>query len=221
MNISHETIYKSLFVQARGVLKKELLAHLRSRRIMRRGRTSTTAGQTRGQIIDAVSIRDRPAEIEDRAIPGHWEGDLLSGSKNTHIATLVERSSRFVMLVKVKGKDSDSVVGALIRQVGNLPQGLMFSLTWDRGTELAYHRKFTVATDVSVYFCDPQSPWQRGSNENTNGLLRQYFPKGTDLSVYTQSDLDQVALRLNTRPRKTLGFQTPADTFMRAVALTG
>jgi IS30 family transposase len=221
MNVSHETIYKSLFIQARGVLKKELLAHLRSRRIMRRGRTSTTAGQTRGQIIDAVSIRDRPAEVEDRAIPGHWEGDLLSGAKNSHIATLVERSSRFVMLFQVNGKDSDSVVSALIRQVQNLPQGLMTSLTWDRGTELAYHRKFTVATDVSVYFCDPQSPWQRGSNENTNGLLRQYVPKGTDLSVYSQDDLDQVALRLNVRPRKTLGFQTPADTFDRDVALTG
>ena len=221
MNVSHETIYKSLFIQARGVLKKELLAHLRSRRIMRRGRTATTAGQTRGQIIDAVSIRDRPAEIEDRAIPGHWEGDLLSGAKNSHIATLVERSSRFVMLVQVNGKDSESVVSALIRQVQNLPHGLMTSLTWDRGTELAYHRKLTVATDISVYFCDPQSPWQRGSNENTNGLLRQYFPNGTNLSVYTQNDLDQVALRLNTRPRKTLGFQTPADTFKRAVALTG
>jgi IS30 family transposase len=158
MNVSHETIYKSLFIQARGVLKKELLAHLRSRRIMRRGRTSTTAGQTRGQIIDAVSIRDRPAEIKDRAIPGHWEGDLLSGSKNTHIATLVERSSRFVMLVQANGKDSDSVVGALIRQVQNLPHGMMASLTWDRGTEMAYHRKFTIATDISVYFCDPQSP---------------------------------------------------------------
>jgi IS30 family transposase len=221
MNVSHETIYKSLFIQSRGVLKKELLAHLRSRRIMRRGRTATTAGQTRGQIIGAISIRDRPAEIEDRAVPGHWEGDLLSGSKNSHIATLVERRSRFIMLVKVNGKDSDSVVGALIHQVQNLPNGLMTSLTWDRGTELAYHRKFTVATDVSVYFCDPQSPWQRGSNENTNGLLRQYFPKGTDLSVYTQNDLDQVALRLNTRPRKTLGFQTPADRFETAVALTG
>ena len=221
MTVSHETIYKSLFIQARGVLKKELLAHLRSRRIMRRGRTATTAGQTRGQIIDAVSIRDRPAEIEDRAIPGHWEGDLMSGARNSHIATLVERSSRFVMLVKVAGKDSDSVVSALIARVQHLPQGVMASLTWDRGTELAYHRKFTVATDVSVYFCDPKSPWQRGSNENTNGLLRQYFPNGTDLSVYTQHDLDQVALRLNTRPRKTLGFQTPADTFERAVALTG
>jgi IS30 family transposase len=221
MNLSHETIYKSLFIQARGVLKKELLAHLRSRRIMRRGRTATTAGQTRGRIVDAVSIRDRPAEIEDRAIPGHWEGDLLSGARNSHIATLVERSSRFVMLVKVGGKDSDSVVSALISRVQHLPQATMTSLTWDRGTELAYHRKFTIATDVSVYFCDPKSPWQRGSNENTNGLLRQYFPNGTDLSVYTQSDLDQVALQLNTRPRKTLGFQTPADTFARAVALTG
>ncbi|WP_276946857.1 IS30 family transposase [Haematobacter massiliensis] len=220
MTVSHETIYKSLFIQSRGVLKKELLAHLRSRRIMRRGRTATTAGQTRGQIIDAVSIRDRPAEVEDRAIPGHWEGDLLSGARNSHIATLVERSSRFVMLVKVNGKDSNSVVGALIARVQHLPQGVMASLTWDRGTELAFHRKFTVATDVSVYFCDPKSPWQRGSNENTNGLLRQYFPNGTDLSVYTQSDLNQVALRLNTRPRKTLGFQTPADTFKRTVALT-
>ena len=177
MNVSHETIYKSLFIQAprlskSGVLKKELLAHLRSRRIMRRGRIATTAGQTRGQIIDAVSIRDRPAEIEDRAIPGHWEGDLLSGARNSHIATLVERSSRFVMLVKVGGKDSDSVVSALIARVQHLPQGVMASLTWDRGTELAYHRKFTVATDVSVYFCDPKSPWQRGSNENTNGLRR-------------------------------------------------
>ena len=221
MNVSHETIYKSLFIQARGVLKKELLSHLRSRRIMRRGRTSTTAGQTRGQIVDAISIRDRPAEIEDRAIPGHWEGDLLSGARNSHIATLVERSSRFVMLVKVCGKDSDSVVSALIAQVRYLPQGVMSLLTWDRGTELAYHRKFTVATEVSVYFCDPKRPWQRGSNEKTNGLLRQYLPNGTDLSVYTQNDLDQIALRLNTRPRKTLGFQTPADTFERAVALTG
>jgi IS30 family transposase len=221
MNVSHETIYKSLFIQARGVLKKGLLAHLRSRRITRRCRTSTTAGQARGQIINAVSIRHRPAEIEDRAIPGHWEGDLLSGARNSHIATLVERSSRFVMLVKLGGKDSASDVSALIARVQHLPQGVMTSLTWDRGMELAYHRKFTVATNVSVYFCDPKSPWQRGSNENTNGLLRQYFPNGTDLSVHTQEDLDQVALRLNTRPRKTLGFQTPADTFERAVALIG
>ena len=220
MQVSHETIYKSLFIQARGVLKKELLAHLRSRRIMRRGKTSSTGDQTRGQIIDAVSIRDRPAEIEDRAIPGHWEGDLLSGAKNTHIATLVERTSRFVMLIRLEGKDSQTVIDALVRKVRELPRGLMASLTWDRGTELAYHKKFTVATDVAVYFCDPQSPWQRGSNENTNGLLRQYFPKGTDLSAYNQDALDQVALSLNTRPRKTLGFLTPADKLNSVVALT-
>ncbi len=183
MQISHETIYKSLFIQARGVLKKELMANLRSRRIMRRGKTASTAGQTRGQIIDAISIRDRPAEVKDRAVPGHWEDDLLSGARNSHIATLVERTSRFVMLVQVDGKDSDSVVSALIRQVRQLPQGLVASLTWDRGTELACHRKCTVATDAKVYFCDPQSPWQRGSNENTNGLLRQYLPKGRGLSV--------------------------------------
>jgi IS30 family transposase len=221
MQLSHETIYRSLFVQARGVLKKELMAHLRSRRVMRRGKTASTAGQTRGQIIGAVSIRERPAEIEDRAIPGHWEGDLLSGARNSHIATLVERRSRFVMLVQVGGKDSESVVEALVRQVHRLPQGLMASLTWDRGTELAFHRQFTLATDVAVYFCDPQSPWQRGSNENTNGLLRQYFPRGMDLSGVTQGDLDEVALSQNTRPRKTLGYRTPADTPSEGVALTG
>lgn len=220
MRVSHETIYRSLFVQSRGVLKKELLSHLRSRRIMRRGKTSSTQGQPRGQIIDAVSIRERPAEVADRAIPGHWEGDLLSGAKNTHIATLVERQSRFVMLVRVDGKDSESVVSALVREVKRLPAGLMSSLTWDRGTELAQHKRFTVATDVNVYFCDPRSPWQRGSNENTNGLLRQYFPNGTDLSVYSQGDLDAVALKLNTRPRKTLGYQTPSAKFIQSVALT-
>ncbi|NGM44586.1 IS30 family transposase [Rhodobacter sp. SGA-6-6] len=221
MQLSHETIYRSLFVQARGVLKRELLAHLRSRRIMRRGKTASTTGQTRGQIIGAVSIRDRPAEIEDRAVPGHWKGDLLSGARNSHIATLVERRSRFVMLVRVGGKDSGSVVEAFVRQVGRLPQGLMASLTWDRGTELAFHRRLTLATEVAVYFCDPQSPWQRGSNENTNGLLRQYFPRGMDLSGLSQDDLDAVALSLNTRPRKTLGYRTPADTLNEAVALTG
>ena len=220
MRVSHETIYKSLFIQARGVLKKELMAHLRSRRIMRRARTATTEGQPRGRIIDAVSIRERPAEAEDRAVPGHWEGDLLSGGKNSHIATLVERHTRYVMLVHVAGKDTTSVVSALIRQVQQLPSGLMASLTWDRGMELAHHRKFTVATDVAVYFCDPQSPWQRGTNENTNGLLRQYFPKGDDLSGYSQDELNVVADKLNTRPRKTLGFQTPADMLARAVALT-
>ena len=209
MRVSHETIYKCLFVQARGVLRKELISRLRTRRLMRRGKSSTTRGQPRGQIVDAISIRERPAEVEDRAIPGHWEGDLLAGGKNSHIATLVERQSRFVMLVKVPGKDTDSVVSALVRQVKHLPAGLMSSLTWDRGTELADHKRFSVATDVSVYFCDPQSPWQRGSNENTNGLLRQYFPKGTDLSGYSQKDLDAVARQLNTRPRKTLGFTTP------------
>ena len=221
MQVSHETIYKSLFIQARGVLKKELMAHLRSRRIMRRGKTSSTGDQTRGQIIDAISIRDRPAEIEDRAIPGHWEGDLLSGAKNSHIATLVERTSRFVMLVRLDGKDSQTVVDALVRKVRELPRGLMASLTWDRGLELAYHKKFTVATDIAVYFCDPQSPWQRGSNENTNDLLRRYFPKGTNLSAYNQEALDQVAFNLNTRPRKTLGFLTPTDKLNNIVALTG
>lgn len=210
MQISHETIYKSLFIQARGVLKRELISHLRSNRTMRRGKTWTTAGQPRGQIIDAVSISERPAEVEDRAVPGHWEGDLISGSGNTHMATLVERASRFVMLVKVEGKDTNSVVGALKRHIQSLPDGLMRSLTWDRGTEMAQHKQITLATNVDIYFCDPQSPWQRGTNENTNRLLRQYFPKKTNLSVHTQNDLDMVADRLNTRPRKTLGFKTPA-----------
>jgi IS30 family transposase len=219
MQVSHETIYKSLFIQARGVLKKELIGHLRSNRKMRRGKTSTTQGQTRGQIIDAVSIRERPAEIEDRAVPGHWEGDLISGSANSHIATLVERKSRYVILVRVDGKDTASVVGALMQQISDLPRGLMQSLTWDRGTEMASHRKITIATGVKIYFCDPQSPWQRGTNENTNRLLRQYFPKGTDLSVHSQADLDYVAERLNTRPRKTLGFITPAAKFAEHVAL--
>ena len=220
MRVSHETIYKSLFVQARGVLKKELLSHLRTRRLVRRGKRSTTRGQPRGQIIDAVSIRERPAEIEDRAIPGHWEGDLLAGGRNSHIATLVERQSRFLMLVKVPGKDTNSVVSALVRHIKTLPAGVMSSLTWDRGTELADHKRFSVATDVSVYFCDPQSPWQRGSNENTNGLLRQYFPKGTDLSSYSQKQLDAVARQLNSRPRKTLGFVTPAAKLAHSVAAT-
>lgn len=219
MSVSHETIYKSLFIQARGVLKKELVSGLRSRRLMRRGKTSTTQGQPRGQIVDATSISERPAEIEDRAIPGHWEGDLLSGSKNTHIATLVERQSRFLMLVQVDGKDTNSVISALVRQIRHLPKGLMSSLTWDRGTELAGHKRFTVATNVKVYFCDPRSPWQRGSNENTNGLLRQYFPDGSDLSVYSQKDLNAVALKLNTRPRKTLGYITPSAKLDQIVAM--
>ena len=209
LRVSTETIYRSLFIQARGALKKELVAHLRRVRTMRSSRNASREGQGRGGIVDAVSIRERPAEVEDRAVPGHWEGDLIRGSDNTHIATLVERHSRFVLLVKVDGKDTDSVVGALTRQVAHLPEQLMRSLTWDRGMELAAHKRFTLATDAQVYFADPRSPWQRGSNENTNGLLRQYFPKGTDLSVHSQEHLDGIALKLNTRPRKTLGLRDP------------
>ena len=220
MRVSHETIYRSLFIQARGVLKKELLDHLRSKRRMRRSRHATASGQSRGQIVDAISIRERPAEVEDRAIPGHWEGDLLSGAKNSYIATLVERHSRFAMLIQVPSKDTEVVVATLSRHVRKLPATLRRSLTWDRGLEMAKHKDFTVATDVKVYFCDPQSPWQRGTNENTNLLLRQYFPRGTDLSGYSQAQLDQVALRLNQRPRKTLGFQTPASKLQESVAST-
>jgi len=220
MRVSHETIYRSLFIQARGVLKKELLDHLRSKRRMRRSRHASEHGHSRGQIVDAISIRERPAEAGDRAIPGHWEGDLLSGGKNSYIATLVERHSRFLMLVKVPSKETEAVVAALSEHVRKLPTTLRRSLTWDRGLEMAKHKEFTVATDVQVYFCDPQSPWQRGSNENTNLLLRQYFPRGTDLSPFTQAQLDQVSLRLNQRPRKTLGFQTPADKLEASVAST-
>lgn len=221
MQVSHETIYRSLFIQARGVLKKELLGHLRSRRMMRRAQAASTAGQPRGQIVEGASIRDRPAHVEDRAIPGHWEGDLITGAQNTHIATLVERQSRFTMLVKVPGKDTASVVTALSTQIQQLPAALRRSLTWDRGMELAQHKQLTLATKVQVYFCDPQSPWQRGTNENTNRLLRQYFPKGTTLSQYSQADLNRIAVRLNQRPRKTLGFQTPAAILEAGVALTG
>jgi IS30 family transposase len=220
MQVSHETIYRSLFIHARGVLKRELLRHLRSGRSMRRARHATTAGQTRGQIVDAISIRDRPPEVEDRAVPGHWEGDLLTGACNSHIATLVERQSRFTMLVKLAGKDTENVVTALSRQVRQLPTELRKTLTWDRGTEMAQHKRFSIATDVKVYFCDPQSPWQRGTNENTNRLLRQYFPDGTDLSEYNQRSLNVIARRLNQRPRKTLGFLSPAEALDR-VALTG
>jgi IS30 family transposase len=211
MRVSHETIYRCLFVQARGVLKKELIARLRSRRMMRRGKTSSTEGQPRGRIIDAVSIHDRPADVEDRTLPGHWEGDLLSGAKNTHIATLVERRSRYVTLVKLAGKDTESVVNALIREVSVLPEGAMQTLTWDRGSELAQHKRFTASTGVKMYFCDPRSPWQRGTNENTNRLLRQYFPDGTNLAEFSQEDLNAVAWKLNTRPRKTLAYIAPID----------
>jgi len=220
MRVSHETIYRSLFIQARGVLKKELMDHLRTKRRMRRSRHSSVHGHSQGRIVDAISIRERPLEVEDRAVPGHWEGDLLSGAKNSYIATLVERHSRFAMLIKVPGKDTEVVVAALSRHVRKLPATLRRSLTWDRGLEMAKHKEFTVATDVKVYFCDPQSPWQRGTNENTNLLLRQYFPRGTDLSTYSQAQLDQVSLRLNQRPRKTLGFQTPTSKLQASVAST-
>lgn len=218
--VSHETIYRSLFVQARGALKKELIGHLRSKRRIRRSRHATHCGGGRGEIIDAVSIRQRPAEIEDRAIPGHWEGDLVAGSRGTFIATLVERQSRFVILIKLANKRTENVVAALIKAVRKLPVALRRSLTWDRGMELASHAQFTVATDVQVYFCDPSSPWQRGSNENTNGLLRQYYPKGADLSAVTQAQLDTVARKLNTRPRETLHWKTPAYTLDASVSMT-
>lgn len=221
MRVSTETIYRSLFIQARGALRKELVTHLRTRRTMRRSALATTHGQGRGGIVDALSIRERPAEAADRAVPGHWEGDLLAGGKNTHVATLVERRSRFVMLVKVRGKDSRTVVDALRRRVRTLPRQLRGTLTWDRGVELAEHKRFTIATDVKVYFCDPRSPWQRGTNENTNGLLRQHLPKDSDLSRHSQAELSAIARRLNTRPRKTLGYRTPAAILDRDVALTG
>src|ERR1700688_4150606 len=220
LRVSHETIYRSLFIQARGALKEELVRHLRSKRRIRRSRHASVHRHSQGRIVDAVSIRERPAEVEDRAIPGHWEGDLLRGARNSHVATLVERHSRFCMLVKVPGKDTATVVAALSQHVRQLPATLRRSLTWDRGLEMAQHKSFTMATDVQVYFCDPQSPWQRGSNENTNGLLRQYLPKNADLSTFSQSELDVIALRLNQRPRQTLGFRTPADKLQASVALT-
>jgi len=210
MQISHEAIYRSLFVQTRGVLKKELTAHLRTRRQMRLPK-SHNAESGRGRIVDMVSIRERPAEAEDRAVPGHWEGDLLTGANDTHIATLIERHSRFTMLVKLPRKDTTTVVAALAKHVRKLPEELRRSLTWDQGKEMHAHKRFTIATNVQVYFCDPRSPWQRGSNENTNGLVRQYFPRGTDFSRISQVYLNAIALRLNQRPRKTLGFETPAD----------
>jgi len=219
--VSHETIYKSLFIQARGALKKELLQHLRKTRAMRRSRHKSLKGDGLGQITGAVSIRERPASVEDRALPGHWEGDLIIGSNNSQIATLVERQTRYVMLVRVKSKDTKTVINALIKHAHKLPRELYKSLTWDRGKEMADHKRFSLDTHVKVYFCDPQSPWQRGSNENTNGLLRQYFPKGMDLSNVNQNRLNAVARRLNERPRKTLEYRTPADRFGQCVALTG
>ncbi len=220
-HVSHETIYRSLFIQARGALKKELQAYLRSKRSIRRAKNSSLKGIGLGGIPNAVSIRERPASVEDRAVPGHWEGDLIEGSNKSFIATLVERHSRYVMLVKLKDKRSDTVISALIKQARKLPEELYKSLTWDRGSEMTNHQRFTLETNIKVYFCDPQSPWQRGSNENTNRLLRDYFPKGTDLSVHSQRKLNWVARELNERPRKTLEYETPADRFNACVALTG
>jgi IS30 family transposase len=220
-HVSHETIYRTLFIQAHGALKKELLQHLRRTRRMRRSRQYTQKTPEHGQIVDAISIRERPAEVADRAVPGHWEGDLLCGTKEGQIATLVERHSRYLMLVKVPRKDTETVVNALIKQARKLPREFYKSLTWDRGSEMAGHTKFSLATDIDVYFCDPQQPWQRGSSENTNGLLRQYFPKGTDLSSVHHNRLNAVAKRLNERPRETLNFETPAERFAKCVASTG
>lgn len=213
MRLHHETIYRSLFIQARGVFKKELKAHLRTRRATRRSKNASRERQPRGQIRDAVSISERPAEVEDRAIPGHWEGDLMVGAKHSYVATLVERSSRFLMLVKLKNKETATVVAALAKHILKLPAHLRKTLTWDRGMEMANHAEFSIATEVDVYFCDPGSPWQKGSNENTNGLLRQYFRPGIDLRDFSQSDLNKIADRLNGRPRETLGFKNPAETF--------
>ncbi|QZA79389.1 IS30 family transposase [Deefgea tanakiae] len=217
LQISHETIYRSLYIQARAVLKKELIKHLRSRRVMRRSKYASSEESSRTSITRLVSIKDRPAEVETRLVAGHWEGDLISGSKNSHIATLVERHSRFTMLIQIDGKDTKSVVSALTRQVLALPKTLRKTLTWDRGGELADHESFHASTEMAVYFCDPQSPWQRGSNENTNRLLRQYFPKGTDLSGYSQQYLDKVAQKLNQRPRKVLGYISAAEKLAHAL----
>lgn len=221
MQVSAETIYRTLYIQSRGALRKELTAHLRWRRAMRRSRHAGRGSDGRGRIRDAVSIAERPPEVADRAVPGHWEGDLLAGARNSYIATLVERRSRFTTLVKVPSKAAPVVAAALIRRARQLPAGLMASLTVDRGKEFAQHRRFTMATQVAVYFCDPQRPWQRGSNENTNGLLRQYFPRGMDLTPVTQAMLNRVAQELNTRPRKTLGYRTPAAVLADTVAPTG
>lgn len=221
MRVSHETIYRTLYVQARGALKQELVAHLRRHRVVRQSRARQARPEHRGQIPEALSIAVRPATVEDRAIPGHWEGDLLLGTQRSQIATLVERHSRYVVLVRVPARDAVTVARALIRRVRHLPRGLMQSLTWDRGLEMAAHQQFTIATEAPVYFCDPRSPWQRGSNENTNGLLRQYFPKGQDVSTFTQRQLDAVANQLNTRPRETLNWRTPAQALAATVATTG
>lgn len=220
MHVSHETIYRTLYVQARGALKRELVAHLRRGRAYRRPQAAAHAARGPGRLVGTVSIAERPPTADSRAVPGHWEGDLLVGKLGTQIATLVERQSRFVLLVRLPRADSTTVVDALARRIRRLPAALRQSLTWDQGKEMAQHQRFTVATDLEVYFCDPHSPWQRGSNENTNGLLRQYFPKGMDLSAVTQRQLNAVALKLNTRPRQTLDWRTPAQALEATVAST-
>jgi len=219
--VSHETIYRTLYIQTRGALKKELLQHLRRTRAMRRSRHHTQKTADHGRICHTIPISERPPSAEDRAVPGHWEGDLIFGTNQSQIVTLVERQTRYVMMAKVNSKDTETVINALVKHAHQLPKQLYASLTWDRGSEMADHRRFTLATDIQVYFCDPQNPWQRGSNENTNGLLRQYFPKGTDLSVHSQAKLNAVARQLNGRPRKTLNFQTPAQRFSQCVASIG
>jgi IS30 family transposase len=219
--VSHETIYRSLFIQSRGALKKELQLYLRSQRTIRRSKPATAKRRGQGRIPNALSIRERPASVEDRAIPGHWEGDLIVGSNNSYIATLVERQSRYVMMAKLENKKADTLVAALIKQTRKLPSELYKSLTWDRGTEMTGHERFTLATDIKVYFCDPRCPWQRGTNENTNRLLRDYLPKGTNISAHSQKELDWIARELNERPRKTLEYETPADKFDACVAATG
>jgi IS30 family transposase len=212
MQVSHETIYKTLFIQSRGLLAKELQRHLRTRRPIRRSVHNKTKGLQRSVIKEMVSISERPAEIEDRAVPGHWEGDLLLGRGVTQIATVVERTSRFTVLVQLQGRDMETVASSLARKMNELPCELRRSLTWDRGMELAAHHNVTQWTGLNVFFADPRSPWQRGTNENTNGLLRQYFPKGHSFAGCTQDALDLIAMKLNTRPRKTLDYATPADT---------
>jgi IS30 family transposase len=211
MRVSHETIYKSLFIQSRGVLAKELQRHLRSRRPIRRSVHNTVTGQWRSQITDAVSISQRPAEAADRAIPGHWEGDLLCGRHWTQVGTVVERSTGFTVLVQLDDRAMTTLTAGLRRTMTRLPVQLRRSLTWDRGMELADHKNVTIDTGLQVFFADPRSPWQRGTNENTNGLLRQYLPKGKSMGGLSQEDLDNIAAKLNSRPRKRLGYDTPAD----------
>jgi len=221
MRVSHETIYQSLFVQSRGALRKELHSCLRTGRAMRRAKAYTKGGVGQGQIRNMVMISERPAEVADRAVPGHWEGDLIFGKKMTSIGTLVERHSRYVILLKLaNGHGAQAVRTAMTKRILTLPAQLRRSITWDQGKEMAEHVQFTIDTGVQIYFCDPKSPWQRGSNENTNGLLRQYLPRSSDLSQCTQRELDAIARSLNTRPRQTLGWMTPSQAFANAVATT-